>query len=85
MATFDGVRHSIEACAGQVFHTKRGIPFGYAVRHGQVHLNNTDRVIPRTDFAEAYALMPLSGPGRIQDLQGPSYIFGILTDPRIGA
>ncbi|GAB2487527.1 hypothetical protein HNR10_006008 [Nocardiopsis aegyptia] len=85
MATFESVWRSIEACSGQVFHTKRGIPFSYDVRHGQVHLANTNRILPRTDFARAHALMPLSGPGQLQDLQGPSYIFGILTDRRIGA
>ena len=32
------------------------------------------------DFAEA---LPLHGPGQLQDLQGPSYLFAILTDPRV--
>jgi len=86
MATFDSVWRSIEAHSGQMFHTKTGVPFSYAVRHGQVHLANTNRVIPRNDFAKAHALMPLSGPGQIRDLvQGSAYVFGILTDQRISA
>ncbi|WP_017581291.1 hypothetical protein [Nocardiopsis valliformis] len=84
MAAFETVWRSIEAHAGQVFHTKRGIPFSYAVRYGQVHLDNTNRILPRTDFVKAHGLMPLSGPGELPGLQGPSYIFGILTDRRIG-
>jgi hypothetical protein len=39
--------------------------------------------IPRSQFAKALDLMPLSGPGQIQHLRGPSFIFAILTDPRI--
>ncbi|GHC81871.1 hypothetical protein GCM10007079_22320 [Nocardiopsis terrae] len=85
MATFDSVWRRIEACSGQVFHTKTGVPFSYAVRHGQVHLNNTKRIIPRSDFVKAHALMPLNGPGRISNLvQGSAYVFGVLTDRRIG-
>ena len=36
-------------------------------------------------FAEAHTLLPLGSPGKVQDLQGPSYIFDLLTDLRIGA
>ncbi|WP_150253121.1 hypothetical protein [Nocardiopsis deserti] len=86
MATFDGVWRNIEACASQVFYTKTGVPFTYSVRYGQVHLDNTNRIISRNDFVKANALMPLSGPGQIRDLvQGSAYIFGILSDGRIRA
>ena len=43
----------------------------------------TNRLLPRSQFARAFERAPLGGPGQLQDLQGPSYLFAILTDPRI--
>ncbi|QBI54155.1 hypothetical protein [Streptomonospora litoralis] len=84
MSDFSAVWRSIQACTGQEFRTKSGRPFTYTAHDGYVHLDNTDRSISRTDFSRAYALMPLRGPGRLTRLvQGPSYVFGILTDDRI--
>jgi hypothetical protein len=40
-------------------------------------------VLARTQFQAAYERSPLRGPGQLQDLQGPSYLFAILTDPRV--
>jgi hypothetical protein len=39
--------------------------------------------LTRTQFQKAYERSPLQGPGQLQDLQGPSYLFAILTDPRV--
>ncbi|WP_067971023.1 hypothetical protein [Nocardiopsis trehalosi] len=84
MSDFDGVWRNIESCADEVFTTVTGIEFSYTVRNGRVHLGNTNRTISRDAFAEVYKLMPLKGPGQIRDLvQGPSYVYGILTDDRV--
>jgi hypothetical protein len=80
----------IEAHRGEEFRTVRGEPFSYDV-HGNIVVPRpqkgelTPRQLPRSDFEKAWARRPLSGPGQIKDLQGPSYIYGILTDPRITA
>lgn len=80
----------IAAHRGEEFHTVRGEPFSYDV-HGNILVPRpqkgqpTPRQLPRGDFEKAWARRPLSGPGQIKDLQGPSYIYGILTDPRISA
>ena len=71
------------ALQGEAFHQKRGKPFTYTVRHGAVHPATTNRALPRSHFQKALLRMPLDGPGEIQDLQGPSYIWAILTDPRV--
>jgi hypothetical protein len=80
----------IEAHRGEEFRTLRGEPFSYDV-HGNIVVPRpqrgkpTPRQLPRSDFEKAWARWPLSGPRQIGDLQGPSYIYGILTDPRISA
>jgi hypothetical protein len=42
-------------------------------------------MLPRAHFGRAFDRMPLRGPGQLQDLQGPSYLFAILTDARVTA
>jgi hypothetical protein len=73
----------IEHCQGEVFYQKRGKGFTYIVQSGCVVPNTTTRLLPKSHFEKAVNRMPLAGPGGIQDLQGPSYLFAILTDPRI--
>ena len=78
------VWNRITAHAGESFHTKTGLPFSYHISGQWVVLENTNRSIPFRDFEAALALSDL----RITNLQklnlqGPSYLYGILTDPRI--
>lgn len=83
MEPFEHVWSRIESNAGQLFHQVRGGEFRYTVGSGCVLPDRTNRQLPRSQFEKAFHRMPVSGPGELQDLQGPSYLFAILTDPRI--
>ncbi len=70
------------------FKTVKGEPFFYEVKGNGIVPHPgmgpaTNRILPRTDLEKAWSRMPVSGPGALSDLQGPSYLFGILTDPRV--
>jgi hypothetical protein len=47
--------------------------------------DRTNHQLPRSHFRTAYERMPVEGPGELNDLRGPSYLYAILTDPRIGS
>jgi hypothetical protein len=81
---FDTIWRKIHAHAGHTFQTVRGVRFSYSVQSNVLRPDHTNRNIPRSDFEKAYGLMPLKGPGQINALvQGPAYVFAILTDERI--
>jgi len=47
-------------------------------------VSRTNCNLPKSDFAIAYDLMPVDGPGAInKKVHGPSYIWAILHDKRI--
>ena len=81
--TFDAVWSRIESNAGERFHQKRGGEFTYAIVSGCVIPDRTNRNLHRSQFQKAYDRMPIAGPGDLQDLQGPSYLYAILNDPRV--
>jgi hypothetical protein len=81
--TFDDAWRRINDLEGTVFHQKTGRAFTYAVVSGQIVPSTTNRQLPMSHFRQAFDRAPLPGPGSIQDLQGPSYIWAILTDPRV--
>jgi hypothetical protein len=56
----------IEAHAGELFEQARGATFTYRVVGGHVVPDRTDQQIPKSHFAKALDLVPLSGPGEIQ-------------------
>lgn len=81
---FDNVWARMISHAGEMFCTKTGIPFSYRISGHLVILENTNRNIPYSDFETALSLPDL-GITKLKklNLQGPSYIYGILTDKRI--
>lgn len=79
----DEVWARIEAHVGEEFHLVRGARFTYQVVGGHVVPDRTIQQIPKSQFARALELLPLRGPGEIQHLRGPSFVYAILTDPRI--
>lgn len=74
----------IKMYEGETFYTKTGCPYTYHVRNHIMVLENTNRNIPIGDFEKALAV---ANPGVVEfqrmNLQGPSYIYGIITDYRI--
>ena len=83
MASIELVWSRIVAHQGETFRQKRGKPFTYRVTGGAVHPDTTNQVLARSEFARALERMPLGGPGEINDLRGPSYIYAIVMDDRI--
>ena len=69
---------------GETFYTKNGCPYSYHTTNRILVLENTNRNIPIGDFEKALAVEKPSVVGfQRLNLQGPSYIYGIITDPRI--
>jgi hypothetical protein len=85
VSNFEPIWQRIRGLRGETFYTKTGKPFSYDVSGDAVLLRNTNRMLGRSQFAEAFARMPVTGPGQLQDLQGPSYVYAILTDRRVSA
>jgi hypothetical protein len=71
------------ACGQGFSSDSGGGEFTYDVPGNFVNLPRTNRHIPRKDFEEAYNNFPLKNTSVLQHLQGPSYIYAILSDERI--
>jgi len=81
---FEIIWNSILAHAGEVFHTKTGLPFVYHIIDNCVISDRTDYPLDVSNFKKAIAFPKLEGPGQISNIvRGPSYVFAILTDERI--
>lgn len=83
MRDIEDVWPRIKALAGQEFRQKGGKPFTYRAGANYISLVTTNRNVSRTAFAKALNRVPLTGPGDVNDLSAPSYIYGVLMDPRI--
>lgn len=83
MGDIDEVWPRIRAFAGHEFRQKGGKRFTYSARENYIRLETTNRNISRTAFSRALERVPLDGPGQVNDLSGPSYIYGVLMDDRI--
>ena len=81
----DAVWSRIVGHSGSTFHQLRGKPFTYEARGRTIYLHTTNRVISRTAIEKALSLVPLPNTKVVQHLSAPSYIYGVLMDPRIRA
>jgi|WetSurMetagenome_2_1015567.scaffolds.fasta_scaffold48977_2 hypothetical protein len=82
--SFAEIWKRILACEGEEFKTTSNLPFSYEVTGNFLCPSRTDFNISKADFAKAYELVPINGPGVITKLvRGPAYIFAILHDERI--
>jgi hypothetical protein len=79
----EAVWERIEAHQGEEFRQLRGQVFRYSAKGSYITPTTTNHNIPKQHFGDALRLVPLKGPGQINHLRGPSYIFAILMDPRI--
>jgi hypothetical protein len=68
---------------GQSFRQKRGKEFKYKVQGATVYLSTTNHSFSKGHMEKALKYVPLVGPGQINNLHAPSYIYGILMDDRI--
>jgi len=77
----------IEKHAGEVFTTLRGKEFTYSVggkpTPWYVTLDHLRRNIPRGDLSHALDVWPVDGPSKLPPVAQPSYVYAILSDPRI--
>jgi len=82
--SFEQVWKRIAASEGKEFRTITNLPFTYELRGDSLCPSRTDYNISKKDFAKAYELVPIGGPGKINDLvRGPAYVWAILHDKRI--
>ena len=74
----------MEAHQGETFTQKRGKTFTYEIE-GRKLLLHTGKTYPMGVAAieKAVERMPVEGPGQINDLRAPAYLYGILMDERI--
>ena len=83
---FERVWKSIAKHAGEDFTTVTGLSFRYRLAGDSVWIERDGREINRalgkSQFQKAWARWPVDGPGELQDLQGPSFLFAILDDAR---
>lgn len=74
----------IESFSGEVFYTKTGKPYTYHVKNQLVVLENTNQNIHMSCFEKALSVSnPCVAEFNKLNLRGASYIYGIITDPRI--
>ena len=80
---FDEVWDRIRRHAGETFTLVRGQQFTYEVTGNNVLPAGRQRLLHKSNFTRAHSRMPLRATTDIKDVQGSSYVFAILTDPRI--
>ena len=62
----DAVWRRIHNHAGHEFFTKSGQRFSYEATQRAIDLDNTNKMIPRSDFDKALERMPVAGPGELR-------------------
>lgn len=69
--------------SGDTFYQIRGKAFTYDASGRTIRLHTTNWSIPRSAIDEALTMVPLLNTTVVQHLMGPSYIYAILSDPRV--
>ena len=83
MSAFVQIWKRIVEYEGSEFRQVRGKTFTYTVSGNALVPSTTNYLIPRSQIEKAWKRMPVAGPGGLQDLVAPSYLYAILSDPRI--
>ena len=81
---FSEIWERIKEHAGETFRTKTGLGFTYRVEGEYVIPDRTGYPLHRGNFEKAYEMVPIDGPGVINNtVRGPAYVWAILHDRRI--
>ena len=81
---FETVWQRLRGHQGEEFKTKTGLPFSYKISGDIFWPSRTNYNIAKSDFAKAFELLPIAGPGEINELvRGPAYVWAVLHDRRI--
>lgn len=77
------------SAAGQDFATVRGVRFRYKIEGNAIVPYGSTRTtrypLHRSQVDVALSVWPVSGPAGLHMVRGPSYLYAILSDPRIAA
>jgi hypothetical protein len=73
----------IQQHQGETFYTVRKKELVYEVVGDMLYHNLTSAGIPRSDFVKAASLNPKNTAALHSKVRGPSYVYAIITDPRI--
>ena len=68
---------------GEIFHTVRGLEFTYRVEGEKVIHTLSTETIPRSAFEKAELMAPQKPSDLHNAVWGPSYVYAIITDPRL--
>jgi hypothetical protein len=80
---FEAVWTKIKTHEGEVFHTKKGLDFTFGIRGNYFYPSRTKYAISKADIEKAYKALSADGPGDINYVRGPSYVWAVLHDDRI--
>jgi hypothetical protein len=82
---FEPVWQRIQQLAGETFYQLGGATFTYEVHPGSLQPSTSGKPIPRSDFQRVYAQgeIPNQRDLKRMGFEQPSYVFSILTDPRL--
>ena len=83
VANIEVVWRRIAAHQGEPFRQIRGQTFTYTVHESVLRPSTTNRNLPKAEFGKALEFVPLKNTAALQSMQGPSYLFAVLMDPRI--
>ena len=72
----------LTACQGEVFYTKKGLPFTYYIKGGELFASRRERSITRSTFEKAYRKLldhpkEIVGPKSL-NVYGAPYVWAIL-------
>ena len=82
--TFEEIWSQIVSHEGETFNTITGLKFTYKIEREGFYSSRTHYRVPKNDFRKAYQMVPIDGPGIINEImRGPSYIWAVLHDQRI--
>ncbi len=82
--SFDTIWNNVKSNQEETFKTITGLEFTYSLEGDYLIPSRTDYKISKHDVHKAFDMLPLDGPGDINDIvRGPAYVWALLHDTRI--